>query len=134
MASHDDQAGRDGDAAGKPESRGSGIYVSGGNYGAVAQGRQARAVSVSHGVADSQLAQLRQLLKELAGQVSEVGGPAADDALDDLDRAQDELRRRRPDRHRMVELVNRVGAVVAPVSGLVELADHIKELIGLAVH
>jgi hypothetical protein len=34
----------------------------------------------------------------------------------------------------MVELVNRVGAVVAPVSGLVELADHIKELIGLAVH
>ena len=47
MANHDDQDGRDGDAAGMPESRGGGIYVSGGNYGAVAQGHQARAVSVS---------------------------------------------------------------------------------------
>ncbi|HEY2238563.1 MAG TPA: hypothetical protein VGI21_07220 [Streptosporangiaceae bacterium] len=134
MANHDDQDWRDGDAAGKPEPRGGGIYVSGGNYGAVAQGHQARAVSVSHGVADSQLARLQQLLEELADQVSEVGGPAADDALDDLDRAQDELRRRRPDRHRMIELVTRVGTVVAPVSGLAELADHIKDLIGLAVH
>jgi|ERR1700742_2265620 len=134
MANHDDQDGRDGDAAGMPESRGGGIYVSGGNYGAVAQGHQARAVSVSHGVADGQLARLQELLEELADRVSELGGPAADDALDDLDRARDELRRRRPDRNRMIELVTRVGAVVAPVSGLAELADHIRELIGLAVH
>jgi hypothetical protein len=134
VASHDDNSWPDGDDFGRAEIAGSGIHVSGGNYGAVAQGRQARAVSVNYGVADSQLARLQQLLEELADQVTELGGPAADDALDDLDRVQDELHRRKPDRSRMIELVSRVGAVVAPVSGLVELADHVKELIGLAVH
>ena len=74
------------------------------------------------------------MLEELAARVGELDGPAADDALEDIDRVQDELRRRKPDRGRVVELVGKVSAVVAPVSGLVELADHIRELIGLAVH
>jgi hypothetical protein len=133
VVSHSDDSRRDSDDLGRPESRGGGIYVSGGNYGAVAQGRQARAITVNHGAADGQLARLQQLLEELAARVGELDGPAADDALEDIDRVQDELRRRKPDRGRMVELVGKVSAVVAPVSGLVELADHIKELIGLVV-
>jgi ABC-type transporter Mla subunit MlaD len=107
--------------------------IHGTNHGVIAQGEQAIGTQVNHGAADYQLARVEELLRELAARVGELGGPAADDALDDLERAQDELRRRKPDGGRMIELVNRVSAVVAPVSGLVELADHIRELIGLAV-
>ena len=107
--------------------------VHGTNYGVIAQGEQAIGTQVNY-AAGPQLARLEELLQELAARVGELDGPAADDALDDLDRVQDELHRRKPDRGRMIELVSRVSAVVAPVSGLVELADHIKELIGLAGH
>ncbi len=124
------------DAWPDPEARNGSVHVSGGTFnGPVAYGYQGHATQIARDVGGNQdVARLQQLLDELAVRVQELDGPAAADALDDLDRVQDELHRRRPDRSRMIELVSQVGAVIAPVSGLVELADHIKELIGLAVH
>jgi hypothetical protein len=92
-----------------------------------------QSLSCRHGIWRHILRQQRAL-RELEAGVRAIGGAEADDALEDLDRVQDELRRRKPDRSRMTQLLDRVTAVIAPVSGLAELADHIKDLIGLVVH
>jgi ABC-type transporter Mla subunit MlaD len=121
---------------GRPEAQNGGVHVSGGTFnGPVAYGYQGRATQIARDVgANQDVARLERALRDLEAGVRAIGGAEADDALEDLDRVQDELRRRRPDRGRMIELVSRVGAVIAPVSGLVELADHIKDLIGLVAH
>jgi ABC-type transporter Mla subunit MlaD len=112
------------------------FHVSGGTFnGPVAYGYQAHASQVAQNIgASPDLARLEQALHELAAGLHALGGNDAEDALEDLDRVQDELHRRKPDSGRMSQLMDRVTAVVAPVGGLLELADHVRELITAVVH
>jgi hypothetical protein len=119
-----------------PEAGPATVHVSGGTFnGPVAYGYQGRATQIAQNVgASDDMARLERALRELEAGVRAMGGAGADDALEDLDRVQDELQRRKPDRSRMTQLLDRVTAVVAPVSGLLELADHVRELITLVPH
>ena len=124
------------DSASGPETVRTGMYFSGNSFhGPVAQGNQARAVQINQGTGpDGDLARLERALKQLEAGIREMGGDHADDALDDIDRVQNELHRRTPDRSRMIQLLERITAVVTPVSGLLEVADHVKELITFIPH
>jgi hypothetical protein len=125
---------READGAGGPDTGNAGVYFSGNTFhGPVAQGNHAHAVQVNQG-AGGNLARLERALEQLAAGIREAGGDHADDALDDVDRVQDELHRRTPDRGRMIQLLERITAVVTPVSGLLEVADHARELISLIPH
>src|ERR1700760_124890 len=59
---------------------------------------------------------------ELAAALRASGEPGTDDALEDLDRVHEELGRRKPDRGRLAQLMDRVTAVITPAGGLLELA------------
>ena len=121
---------------GHPQAQNGSIHVSGGTFnGPVAYGYQGRATQIAQNVGAGQdAARLEQALRELEAALKAMGGAAADEGLEDLARIQDELRRRKPDRSRVTQLMDRVTAVVAPVGGLLELADHVRELIALVSH
>ena len=115
------------------------FHVSGGTFnGPVAYGYQAqatqRAQNVGGGTDPALLARLEQALGELAAALRASGEPGTDDALEDLDRVHEELGRRKPDRGRLAQLMDRVTAVITPVGGLLELADHVRELVTAVGH
>lgn len=112
-----------------PERANSGIYVGGNNYGPVAHGYQSHAEQVNYGSFNNDQGRLEQALKDLEDGIRQMGGARADDALEDIDRVREEMGRGKPDRGRIAQLVERVAAVVAPVSALAELADHVITLI-----
>ena len=134
MTSNDSQ--RDADSGGYREPPSTGMYISGSTFnGPIAQGHQARAVQFNQGTgAADTLARLERALQQLEAGIREMDSTQAGDALDDVDRINDELRRRKPDGGRMTQLLERITAVVAPVSGLLEVADHVRELIALIPH
>jgi ABC-type transporter Mla subunit MlaD len=113
-----------------------GVHVNGGSFtGPVAMGSHGQAVQYNQSQAgDDDLARFEELLRQIEAGLRELGGAHTEDALDDLGRVQDELGHRKPEWARISELLSRVGAVVAPVSSLVELANHAKELITVIAH
>jgi hypothetical protein len=113
-----------------------GVHISGGSFsGPIAAGYQAQAVQFNHAAAgDSDLAQLEDLLRQLEAGVRDLGGARADDAVEDIGRVHSELARGNPDRPRISQLMDRIMAVVVPVSSLLELAERAKELITIVLH
>jgi ABC-type transporter Mla subunit MlaD len=113
-----------------------GAHISGGSFtGPVAMGSHGQAAQYNQSQAgDDNVARLEDLLRQLEAGLREMGGPPAEDALDDLDRVHAELGHRKPEWARISQLLGRVSAFVAPVSSLVELADRVKDLITVIPH
>jgi hypothetical protein len=114
-------------------SPGSGFYLEGTFNGPVAAGYQARAVQVNQAGSGDDRAQLEDLLRQLEGGIRQLGVPA-EAALADVSRIRNELEQHPADRPRISHLLQRVTEVVAPVSGLLELADRAKDLITAILH
>ena len=134
-SAHQDPTGNADRASGQgPHS--DGVHISGGSFsGPIAAGYQAQAVQFNDAAAgDSDLARLEDLLRQLEAGVRELGGASAQDALEDIGRVHDELGRGKPDRPRISQLMERITAVVIPVSSLLELAERAKELIMAILH
>ncbi len=111
----------------------SGLYIGEGTFnGPVAAGYQARAVQFNQ--AGSDLARLEDLLRQLEGGIRQMGGAPAEAALADVGRIRNELEQRPVDPPRISHLLQRIADVVAPVSGLLELADRVKDLVIAILH
>jgi hypothetical protein len=114
---------------------GSSVRISGGSFsGNIAMGNAGPVTQFSQAAEPGRLAEIEDLLRQLETGLREMGGGAAEDALDDVDGVRNELVRRTPERARLSQLLARIGEVVAPVSGLLELADRAKDLIMTVVH
>jgi hypothetical protein len=113
----------------------SGVYIGEGTFnGPVAAGYQARAVQVNQAGSGDDRARLEDLLQQLEGGLRQLGGAPAEAALADVSRVRNELEQHPVDPPRIGHLLQRITAVVAPVSGLLELADRVKELIMAILH
>jgi hypothetical protein len=113
----------------------SGLYIGEGTFnGPVAVGDQARAVQFNQGGSGGDLARLEDLLQQLEGGIRQLGGTPADAALADVGRLRNELDQNSVDAPRIGHLLQRIAAVVAPVSGMLELVDRVKDLITAILH
>ena len=114
----------------------SSMRISGGSFsGNIAMGNIGPVTQLSQVAGSAQLAeQIEDLLSQLETGLRGMPGGAAEDALDDVGGVRSELARRTPERARLSQLLVRIGEVVAPVSGLLELADRAKDLIMAVVH
>lgn len=114
----------------------SSMRISGGSFsGNIAMGNIGPVTQLSQLAGSAQLAeQIEDLLSQLETGLRGMPGGAAEDALDDVGGVRSELARRTPERARLSQLLARIGEVVAPVSGLLELADRAKDLIMAVVH
>jgi hypothetical protein len=111
-----------------------GFYLEGTFNGPVAAGYQARAVQVNQAGTGGDRVQLESLLRQLEAGLRQLGGAPAEAALADVSRIRNELDQHPADPPRISHLLQRVTAVVAPVSGLLELADRVKDLITAILH
>lgn len=111
-----------------------GFWLGGTFNGPVAAGYQARAVQVNQAGSGDERARLERLLQQLEDGIRQLGGAPAEAALADVSRLRNELEQQPPDPPRIGHLLQRVTAVVAPVSGLLELADRVKDLITAILH
>lgn len=113
----------------------SGLYIEEGTFnGPVAVGYQARAVQFNQAGSGDDLARLEDLLRRLEGGIRQMGGAPAKAALSDVGRIRNELEQHPVDPPRISHLLQRITNVVAPVSGLLELADRVKDLITAILH
>lgn len=113
----------------------SGVYIGEGTFnGPVAAGYQARAIQVNQARSDDDRARLEDLLQQLESGLRQLGGPPAEAALADISRVRNEVEQDPVDSPRISHLLQRITAVVAPVSGLLELADRVKDLITAILH
>ena len=121
---------------GQPRTNHSSLSITGGfNSGNIAMGTNGPVTQYSQGAAPAgDLAQLEELLRQLERGLRQLNGTAAEDALDDVEGIRQEISRRQPERDRLTQLLGRISAVVAPVSGLLDLADRARELIMAIVH
>jgi hypothetical protein len=112
-----------------------GVHISGGSFsGPIAAGYQAQAFQFNQPAADDSLAQLEDLLRQLEAGLRDLGGARVQDALEDIGRVHHELGSSKPDRSRVSQLMERITAVVVPVTSLLELAERAKELITIILH
>jgi hypothetical protein len=107
------------------------LSISGGhNSGNIAMGTSGPVTQYSYrAAAAGELAQIEDLLGQLEAGLRQLDGAAAEDALDDVAGIRQEMNRRQPEPARLTQLLGRISAVVAPMSGLLELADRARELI-----
>ncbi len=121
---------------GDQDRSGSSMRISGGSFsGNIAMGNVGPVTQLSQVAGSAQLAeQIEDLLSQLETGLRGMSGGAAEDALDDVDGVRSELARRTPEPARLSQLLVRIGEVVAPVSGLLELADRARDLIMAVVH
>ncbi len=113
----------------------SGLYIGEGTFnGPVAAGYQARAVQFNQAGTGDDLARLDDLLRQLEDGIRQLGGASAETALADVGRIRNELEQHPVDPPRISQLLQRIAGVVAPVSGLLELADRVKDLITVILH
>jgi len=113
----------------------SGLYVGKGTFnGPVAVGYQAQAVQSNQAGSGDDLARLEDLLQQLEGGIRQLAGAPAEAALADVGRLRNELDERSIDTRRISQLLQRITTVVAPVSGLLELVDRVKDLVTAILH
>jgi len=123
-----------GDAQGQGFSN-SGLYIGEGTFnGPVAAGYQARAVQFNRAGSGDDLARLEDLLGQLEDGIRQLSGASTEAALADVGRIRNELEQHPVDPPRISQLLQRITDVVAPVSGLLELADRVKDLITAILH
>jgi hypothetical protein len=114
---------------------GTNMRISGGSFsGNIAMGNIGPVTQFSQAAEPGRLAEIEDLLSQLETGLRGMGSGAAEDALDDVDGVRNELVRKTPERARLSQLLARIGEVVAPVSGLLELVDRAKDLIMAVVH
>jgi hypothetical protein len=108
-----------------------GVQISGGTVsGPVAAGYRAQATQLNQGtVNEDKLARLELLLQKLEAGASSLAGEQAEEVIDDVARVREEAHHRRPDWARVSSLVERITARVASFVPLLEVADHVRELV-----
>lgn len=112
------------------------FYVRGNVYsGPVANGFKSQAHQYNYDVKhEDPLAELKDILEQLTAGIRDADLADSDDAVEDIDRIQGEIIRKKPDRARIKELMERVTRVVAPTSSLLAIAVNARELINLIPH
>jgi hypothetical protein len=135
MAEKDSWPGPETTGPGNQGKTSSSMRISGGSFsGNIAMGNIGPVTQFSQAAGPGRLAEIEDLLSQLETGLRGMGGGAAEDALDDVDGVRNELVRKTPGRDRLSQLLARISEVVAPVSGLLELADRAKDLIMAVVH
>jgi hypothetical protein len=106
------------------------------NTGVFAVGDHAQATQVSPGAGTEEvLARLDLALRQLtAAAAAQLDGPRAEQVGDDAERVAEEVRRKRPDRDRITQLIGRITARVGSVAVLLEVVERVKNLIEALPH
>ena len=135
MAENDSWSGSETTGPGDQGHTSSSMRISGGSFsGNIAMGNVGPVTQFSQAADPGRLAEIEDLLSQLETGLRGMGGGAAEDALDDVDGVRNELVRKTPGRDRLSHLLANISEVVAPASGLLELADRAKDLIMAVVH
>ncbi len=107
----------------------SGVYITGGNVsGPVAAGRNARAVQVAVGPAET-VRRIDALLADLETQAGTLVPERAEDIADDVGRLRAEVHHRRPSADSIRLILGRLTGAVAATATLLAKVDQIKDLI-----
>lgn len=129
MDQHGRHQGADPAGPGPGSGANTGIYISGGNSGAVAAGN-ARAMQVTCGSGTGDpLGMIDRLLEQLQADANMLEGEQAEDVIDDARRLHTEVHSRRPSAESVRRVLSRLTRATSSTAALLATVDQIKDLV-----